>query len=76
MPEDLPAQIERCREIAEAFSIPVYEAATFEADDVLATLADQAVEAGFDTWICHARQRPPATRLRSDLGLPLQPLPK
>ena len=52
MPEDLPAQIERCRQIAEAFSIPVYEAPTFEADDVLATLADQAVDAGFDTWIC------------------------
>ncbi len=52
MPEDLPVQIERCREIAEAFSIPIYEAPTFEADDVLATLADQAVAAGLDTWIC------------------------
>ena len=52
MPEDLPPQIQRCREIAEAFSIPIYEAPTYEADDVLATLADQAVAAGFDTWIC------------------------
>ena len=52
MPEDLPSQIKRCREIAEAFSVPVYEQPGFEADDVIGTLADQAVEAGFDTWIC------------------------
>ena len=52
MPEDLPSQIQRCREIAEAFSVPVYEQPGFEADDVIGTLADQAVEAGFDTWIC------------------------
>ena len=51
-PEDLPGQIVRCREIAEAFSIPIYEAPTYEADDVLATIADQAVAAGLDTWIC------------------------
>ena len=51
-PEDLPGQILRCREIAEAFSIPIYEAPTFEADDVLATIADQAAAAGLDTWIC------------------------
>ena len=52
VPEDLPGQIVRCREIAEAFSIPIYEAPTFEADDVLATVADQAVAAGLETWIC------------------------
>ena len=52
MPEDLPSQIQRCREIAEAFSVPVYEQPGFEADDVIGTLADQAVAAGFDTWIC------------------------
>ena len=52
IPEDLPSQIQRCREIAEVFSIPVYEQPGFEADDVIGTLADQAVEAGFDTWIC------------------------
>ena len=52
MPEDLPSQIQRCREIAEAFSVPVYQEPGFEADDVLGTLADQAVSQGFDTWIC------------------------
>ena len=51
-PEDLPPQILRCREIAEAFSVPIYEVPTFEADDVLGTLADQAVAQGFETWIC------------------------
>ncbi len=52
MPEDLPQQIERCREIANAFSVPIYSEPGFEADDVLGTLADQAVAEGFDTWIC------------------------
>ena len=52
IPEDLPSQIQRCREIAEAFSVPIYQEPGFEADDVLGTLADQAVAQGFDTWIC------------------------
>ncbi len=52
MPEDLPSQIERCREIADAFSVPIYQEPGFEADDVLGTIADQAVAQGFDTWIC------------------------
>ncbi len=52
IPEDLPAQIQRCREIATAWSIPIYEVAGFEADDVIGTLADQSVAAGLDTWIC------------------------
>ncbi|MCY3568913.1 MAG: DNA polymerase I [Chloroflexi bacterium] len=52
IPEDLPSQIQRCREIAEAFSVPIHQEPGFEADDVLGTLADQAAGAGFDTWIC------------------------
>ncbi len=52
IPEDLPSQIQRCREIAGAFSVPIYQEPGFEADDVLGTLADQAVAQGFDTWIC------------------------
>ena len=51
IPEALPAQIERCRQVIQAFGIPLYEADGFEADDVLATLADQAVETGLETWI-------------------------
>ena len=51
IPEALPAQIERCRQVIQAFGIPLYEADGFEADDVLATIADQAAEAGLETWI-------------------------
>ena len=50
-PEDFPQSVARCRQIAEAFSIPIYEAEGYEADDVLATLADQAAETGIETWI-------------------------
>ena len=51
MPEDLPPQIDRCRQVAQAFGVPIFEAEGYEADDVLATLADQAVAQGVETWI-------------------------
>ena len=51
IPEALPHQIERCRQVVEAFGIPLYEADGWEADDVLATIADQAAENGMETWI-------------------------
>ena len=51
IPEALPAQIERCREVVKAFGIPLYEVDGFEADDVLATITDQAVDQGLETWI-------------------------
>lgn len=51
MPEDMPPQIERCRQVASAFGLPIFEAPGFEADDVLATLADQAAAQGVETWI-------------------------
>lgn len=50
-PDDFPQSVARCRQIAEAFSIPIYEAEGYEADDVLATLADQAAATGIETWI-------------------------
>ena len=50
-PDDFPQSVLRCRQIAEAFSIPIYEAEGYEADDVLATLADQAAATGLETWI-------------------------
>ena len=50
-PEEFPQSVARCRQIAEAFSIPIYEAEGYEADDVLATLADQAAATGIETWI-------------------------
>lgn len=50
-PDDLPPQIERTVDVIKAFNIPIYEVPGFEADDVLATLADQSAAAGIETWI-------------------------
>lgn len=51
MPDSLHIQMDRIRELVDAFSIPVYEVEGYEADDVLGTLAQQAEEAGVDTLI-------------------------
>ena len=51
MPDDLPSQIERVRQLLNAFSIPVVEAGGYEADDVVGTLAGDAVRAGVETII-------------------------
>ena len=42
MPDELRVQIERIREVVQAFNIPVLELEGFEADDVLGTIARQA----------------------------------
>ncbi len=42
MPDDLPSQIGRVRELLDAFRVPVVEVAGYEADDVVGTLARQA----------------------------------
>jgi DNA polymerase-1 len=42
MPDELRVQIERIREVARAFNIPLLELEGFEADDVLGTIARQA----------------------------------
>ena len=51
MPDDLRVQIGRCRELIEAFDIPIYELEHYEADDVLGALARQAVEQGVETYL-------------------------
>jgi len=51
MPDDLRAQIHRCRELIEAFGIPIYELEEYEADDILGTLSRQAAEAGIETCL-------------------------
>ena len=51
MPDDLRVQIDRCRELIEAFDIPIYELEHYEADDVLGALARQAVEQGIETYL-------------------------
>ena len=44
-------QFGRARELVQAFNIPIYELAGFEADDVLGTLSKQAAAEGMDTVI-------------------------
>jgi DNA polymerase-1 len=51
MPDDLRVQIERCRELIEAFSVPIYELEHYEADDALGALARQAAEQGVETYL-------------------------
>jgi len=51
MPDDLRPQIGRVRQMLDAFRIPVVEAPGFEADDVVGTLANQAVAAGLNVMI-------------------------
>ena len=48
---DIGQQIDRCLEMMEAFNIPVFSAAGFEADDVMGTLSVQAAAAGVDTHL-------------------------
>ncbi len=51
MPEDLRPQIDRIREMVDAFGIPRLEQEGVEADDVLGSIARQAVEKGFGVKI-------------------------
>lgn len=46
MPDDLRLQIDRIREVCQAFGIPLLEAEGYEADDVLGTVAHLASEKG------------------------------
>jgi DNA polymerase-1 len=46
MPDDLRPQIERIRQIVDAFNIPRLELEGYEADDVLGTIARQAAAQG------------------------------
>ena len=51
MPVDLSSQLARVEELIRCFNIPIYDADGFEADDVLGTLARQAVDAGIETYL-------------------------
>jgi DNA polymerase-1 len=49
--DDLRVQIERAREVVEAFGIPAFGVERYEADDLLGTLARQASARGIETVI-------------------------
>jgi DNA polymerase-1 len=51
MPEDLAVQIPKLREVIEALRIPAIALERYEADDVLASLADKAAKKGFRTVV-------------------------
>ncbi len=51
MPDDLRPQIERIKEMVDAFRFPRLEAEGYEADDVLGSITRQAVEQGFGVRI-------------------------
>ncbi len=51
MPDDLRTQIERIRQLVDAFSIPRLEVEGFEADDVLGSVARKAASDGYSVKI-------------------------
>jgi DNA polymerase I-like protein with 3'-5' exonuclease and polymerase domains/5'-3' exonuclease len=51
MPDDLSMQFQRIHELLAAFHVPTYSAEGYEADDVLAALAQQAEKQAVDTLI-------------------------
>src|SRR3972149_6144638 len=51
MPDDLRAQLDRCREVIEAFGFPIYEDEEYEADDLLGALSAQAAEQGVGAYL-------------------------
>ncbi|MFL5704809.1 MAG: DNA polymerase I [Ktedonobacteraceae bacterium] len=51
LPDNMRPQFKRIHDMVEAFGIPIYEKDGYEADDVLGTLAVQAVQQGVETII-------------------------
>ena len=50
-PEDIKAAVPIIKQVLKAYNIPVVEAAGYEADDVIGTLATKAGEAGIETYM-------------------------
>jgi DNA polymerase-1 len=51
MPDEMRSQMDRVREVVQTLDIPIFEKESYEADDLLGTLARQAEEQGVDTLI-------------------------
>lgn len=49
--EDLSKQIERSRDVLEAFAIPIYQKEGFEADDILGTIVENLADSDVDVVI-------------------------
>ena len=51
MPEDLVLQMPRIKDVIDAYNIPMSELEGYEADDIIATIAEKAVKKGIDVTI-------------------------
>lgn len=51
MPEDIGEQLPLIDKLFDAFNIPVIKMPGYEADDVIGTLAHQAIPKGYQTWM-------------------------
>ena len=51
MPDELSEQMPRIKEVITAYNIPIFELEGYEADDIIATLAEKAKEKGLDVTI-------------------------
>jgi len=51
MADDLRDQLARCRELIEAFGMPIYEHPDYEADDLMGTLSVQAADQNVETFL-------------------------
>ncbi|GGC69953.1 DNA polymerase I [Hoyosella rhizosphaerae] len=51
-PDEFKGQVELAKDILAALNIPTMEEPGFEADDIIATLATQAAQQGFDVLVC------------------------
>ncbi len=51
IPDDLPPQLDKIKEIIRAFRIPMIEVPGYEADDIIGTLAHRAEEAGMESLL-------------------------
>jgi DNA polymerase-1 len=54
MPDDLRSQVPWIRKLLDGYRIPILELASWEADDVIGTLACQAADLGYDVTIVSA----------------------
>ncbi len=54
LPESLAVQLPHCRRIVEAFRLPAFELAGYEADDIIASLTAQARAAGLEVMVVSA----------------------
>lgn len=51
MPEDMEAQLDKLKEVVDAFNVPTLELPGYEADDIMGTLAKQAEKENIETYL-------------------------